>query len=83
MRGSAGLGSYVSSAFLTLYFLGILNVFLRNSLGVIGPEIAVSLAIEPVVLGGVASAFFSLMRSCRFQPAFCSIDTAPGPRSAA
>src|SRR5690606_6098361 len=58
MRGWSGLGSYVSSAFLTLYFLGILNVFLLNSLGVIGPEIAVSLAIEPVVLGGVASAFF-------------------------
>lgn len=54
----SGVGSFVSSTFLTLYFLGILNVFLRNSLGVIGPEVAVSLEIEPTMLGGVASAFF-------------------------
>ena len=41
-----------------LYGLGVANIFIRSSMGVLAPELAVDLALSPEMLGAIASAFF-------------------------
>jgi len=41
-----------------LYGLGLANIFIRSSMGVLAPELAVDLALPPEMLGAIASAFF-------------------------
>lgn len=41
-----------------LYMLGLLNIFLRNSMGVLAPELSRDLVLPPEALGAVSSAFF-------------------------
>lgn len=41
-----------------LYLLGFLNIFLRTSIGVMGPEIVREMALTPAMLSAVGSAFF-------------------------
>ena len=41
-----------------LYGLGLANIFIRSSMGVLAPELAVDLALSPEMLGAIASAFF-------------------------
>jgi MFS family permease len=41
-----------------LYGLGFTNLFLRSSFGVMAPDLARDMALEPAVLSAVASAFF-------------------------
>jgi len=53
-RATAGIFSIIA----ILYCLGFTNLFLRASLGVMAPDLARDLAMEPAVLSAVASAFF-------------------------
>lgn len=84
MRGESSGQGVALTTFLTLYLLGILNVFLRNSMGVLGPEVAVELSVEPAMLGAVASAFFFayalmqiptgiLLDRCGARPTLCGL----------
>jgi predicted MFS family arabinose efflux permease len=41
-----------------LFWLGLVNIFLRSSMGVMAPELAAELALSPTMLGMIASAFF-------------------------
>lgn len=41
-----------------LYLLGFLNIFLRTSIGVMGPEIVREMSLTPAMLSAVGSAFF-------------------------
>ena len=41
-----------------LYGLGLANIFIRSSMGVLAPELAADLALSPAMLGAIASAFF-------------------------
>ena len=41
-----------------LYGLGLANIFIRSSMGVLAPELAADLALTPTMLGAIASAFF-------------------------
>ena len=41
-----------------LYGLGFTNLFLRSSFGVMAPDLAREMALEPAALSTVASAFF-------------------------
>ena len=41
-----------------LYGLGLANIFIRSSMGVLAPELAADLALTPAMLGAIASAFF-------------------------
>jgi predicted MFS family arabinose efflux permease len=41
-----------------LFWLGLVNIFLRSSMGVMAPELAAELALTPTMLGLIASAFF-------------------------
>jgi sugar phosphate permease len=41
-----------------LYGLGFTNLFLRSNFGVLAPELARELALDPAVLSMVASAYF-------------------------
>ncbi|SVA84420.1 uncharacterized protein METZ01_LOCUS137274, partial [marine metagenome] len=41
-----------------LYGLGLANIFIRSSMGVLAPELAMDLALPPEMLGAIASAFF-------------------------
>jgi MFS family permease len=43
---------------LTLYMLGFINLFLRNSLGIMAPSISRDMALAPEALSIVASSFF-------------------------
>lgn len=42
----------------TLYMLGFINLFLRNSLGIMSPSISRDMALTPELLSVVASSFF-------------------------
>lgn len=53
-RATASIFSIIA----ILYCLGFTNLFLRASLGVMAPDLARDLAMEPAVLSAVASAFF-------------------------
>lgn len=48
----------IFSVLAILYCLGFTNLFLRASLGVLAPDLAQELALEPAALSAVASAFF-------------------------
>ena len=41
-----------------LYGLGLANIFVRSSMGVLAPELAADLGLTPAMLGAIASAFF-------------------------
>ncbi len=41
-----------------LYGLGLANIFIRSSMGVLAPELAADLGLAPEMLGAIASAFF-------------------------
>ena len=41
-----------------LYGLGLANIFIRSSMGVLAPELAADLGLTPAMLGAIASAFF-------------------------
>ena len=41
-----------------LFWLALANIFLRSSMGVLAPELAADLRLNPATLGAVASAFF-------------------------
>lgn len=53
-RATASIFSIIA----ILYCLGFTNLFLRASLGVMAPDLARELALEPAMLSAVASAFF-------------------------
>lgn len=42
----------------SLFGLGMSNLFVRSSMGVLAPELAADLNLSPVILGATASAFF-------------------------
>ena len=46
------------SMLLTLYALGFTNLFLRGSLGILGPELTTEMNLTPELLSAVASSFF-------------------------
>lgn len=48
----------IFSVLAILYCLGFTNLFLRASLGVLAPDLAQELALEPAALSAIASAFF-------------------------
>ena len=41
-----------------LYGLGLANIFIRSSMGVLAPELSAELGLTPEMLGAIASAFF-------------------------
>ena len=53
----AGIGA-VLPMMAVLYGLCLCNIFLRNSIGVLAPELSAELGLAPALLGAIASAFF-------------------------
>jgi len=54
---AAGIGALLPMM-AVLYGLCLCNIFLRNSIGVLAPELSAELDLTPALLGAIASAFF-------------------------